>query len=560
MFNDVGFPRDSNNVSYCRYLFARKLFRTEVKRAKNQATAEYYVNFERLKNSNPRFSWKQIKLSNQTSTKLYTINGKSKINEITSDFQDHFNRLLNTPRIPNYDNEKSNSELYSLFDKLGENVNNSSDFYVSELDVSKAIKKLNQNKAKDPFQIQAEHLIFAPENEFLTYLTRLLNDLFNDENLPDLLSTSIIIPLAKSTRKSLKDPNNYRGISLIPILTKLMEQIILIKHPELTEHGPSQFGFTSRSSTTHAETVIYDTIRHYNNQGSPVYICSLDAEKAFDCCNWLKLFQKLNSESILPKTVIRTLIQLYMNGDATVRYQNHKSAPFKLSQGVRQGSILSPHLYNFYTKDILENIKSLNAGTYLPNMDTSIIAFADDIILLSPTLRGLQMMINKCVQKGCEHLIKFNDKTQFVISGRSPIPNPTITVNNVSIHPKRTLTHLGFEWINSITSNELTLKQHLTNRINKLWATTASLVSSGIRKLHPYSIATIYKTVIIPQLLYGLEIVDINQTATLQLNRCGRSSLKSLLGLSKYSKNYLLDLFHISEISTLILQRRGTTF
>ena len=57
-------------------------------------------------------------------------------------------------------------------------------------------------------------------------------------------------------------------------------------------------------------------------------------------------------------------------------------------------------------------------------------------------------------------------------------------------------------------------------------------------------------------MLYGLEIAEINQTTSLQLDRCGRSSLKSLLGLSKFSKNYLLDLLHIPEISTLILQRR----
>ena len=251
MFNlwrDAGFPRECNNVTYSRYVFARKVFRTQVKKEKNQATAKHYINIESLKQSKLKSFWRQIKLSNQSSTKLYTINGKTKINEITSDFQNHFNNLLNTPRIPNVNNKELNEELLCLLNELNKSIEK--DFYVTGLDVSKAIHNLNANKARDPFQLQAEHLMHAPENEFLSYITRLLNDLFREENLPECLSTSIIIPLAKSNKKSLKDPNNYRGISLIPIFTKLMEEIILIKCPQIKSHGSSQFGFTSSSSTT----------------------------------------------------------------------------------------------------------------------------------------------------------------------------------------------------------------------------------------------------------------------------------------------------------------------
>ena len=48
-------------------------------------------------------------------------------------------------------------------------------------------------------------------------------------------------------------------------------------------------------------------------------------------------------------------------------------------------------------------------------MDTAIIVFTDDIILLSPSLKGLQCIVDKCVKLGNEHLIEFKDKIQFVI-------------------------------------------------------------------------------------------------------------------------------------------------
>ena len=202
----------------------------------------------------------------------------------------------------------------------------------------------------------------------------------------------------------------------------------------------------------------------------------------------------------------------------------------------------------------------MESSTYLPGLDTSIIAFADDLISISPNIRGLQLMVDKCVEYGLDHLIKFNNKTQFVISGKPPIPNPSITINGNNVYPKENLLYLGFTWGNTSLSNILSLKQHKQERINKLWGTTASLISAGIKKLHPYSIAAIYRTIVIPQLLYGLEIVDISHTDLDHLDRQGRACFKSLLGLSKYSKNYLLDVFNVPEISSLIINRRVHLF
>ncbi|XP_065680476.1 kinesin light chain 2-like [Hydra vulgaris] len=87
---------------------------------------------------------------------------------------------------------------------------------------------------------------------------------------------------------------------------------------------PLQFGFTKSSSTLNVEFVISETIKHYNNNNSPVYLCSLDAEKA----------------------------------NASVSYLDCKSYPFYLRQGMRQRSILSPHFSNIYTQNLLETIQN----------------------------------------------------------------------------------------------------------------------------------------------------------------------------------------------------------
>ena len=90
--------------------------------------------------------------------------------------------------------------------------------------------------------------------------------------------------------------------------------------------------------------------------------------------------------------------------------------PARSDTRVRQVSILSPHLYNLCTEDLISCINRLQVGTVLSNkIDTSIIAFADDLLLISQTLKGLQLMLDKCVRYGLKHELKFNEqKTQFI--------------------------------------------------------------------------------------------------------------------------------------------------
>ena len=243
--------------------------------------------------------------------------------------------------------------------------------------------------------------------------------LFAQGDTPDCLSLTTLLPFVKSYKKSLKSANSYRGISLIPILTKILEYIILLKFPELTESHASQFGFKTCSSTQHAEFLISETLKEYNRKGSSVYLCSLDAEKAFDSCNWDILFEKLFYEKKLPLQVVKVLKSLYTKGVYQVNYNGKISYRFRAAQGVFQGSILSPHLYNIYTEELLKTIaSSTEAGTTLYNCYTGIIAYADDIILISPTISGLRNLLSKCQVYFSSTAITLNvEKTEFIKSG-----------------------------------------------------------------------------------------------------------------------------------------------
>ena len=290
----------------------------------------------------------------------------------------------------------------------------------------------------------------------------------------------------------------------------------------------------------------------YNNQNSLAYIC-LDAEKAIDTSNWLEVFKKIREKgTIVPPQITRFLIQLYLNSEAIIWYGNNHSNPFKLTQGIRQGSIMSPHLYNLYTEGLIMRINRLQIGTILPTkIDTSIIAFADDLLLISPTWKGLQLMLDECVRYGLAHGLKFNEKkTQFVVSGKSPLQNPTLHLDQDIITPCTEIKHLGFTC--SLKSNKMRIQQHVEKRICEMWATTSTMISAGARKFQPKSIVSLFKSIILSKPTYGMEKVNLSTSVQVKLNQQARCCLKSLPNVSTHSKNLIHKLFDIPEATNIV--------
>ncbi|XP_065643112.1 uncharacterized protein LOC136074699 [Hydra vulgaris] len=551
-WRDTGFVKDLSSHIFNQYLIARKNFRNAVKKAQNYNLYKKYIKIEMLKNTNPKNFWNTFRnIQTDANSKLFTINNKKDKESITREFADSFEKRLNTKSIT-HTAKSFQVPPCTKFDFV----------IISDEIIRTAISCLKLNKTKDAFGISAEHLKYLRCEALIEWLKKFFTFSLNHGQTPKSMSTSLIIPLAKSYKKSLTDPNNYRGISIIPIFTKLIEYIILIICPDLKEAHPLQFGFTKNSSTLHAEFVISETIKHYNNNNSPVYLCSLDAEKAFDSCNWDILFEKLYNNKKLPLYIVNTISSLYRESSASMSYLGCKSTPFYLTQGVRQGSILSPHLYNLYTQNLLETLQNESVvGTSINGNYTGVVAYADDIILLSSTLSGLQKLINICNIYTKENCIKLNaDKTEFLVTGTHQIKKCTITLNHQKIKLDNKLTHLGFIWDTKYSPIASLNRLNIDNRISHFRAVIQSLIQAGIRFVHPNSIVQLYKTLAVPTLTYGLELCDHKEMLLQKLDIVGRIALKSLLNVSNHSKNYIHPLFCIEDISIITQQNKINLF
>ena len=127
-------------------------------------------------------------------------------------------------------------------------------------------------------------------------------------------------------------------------------------------------------------------------------------------------------------------------------------------------------------------------------------------------------------------------------------------MESLKVNSKPEMKHLGFKW--GLKGNNLTLHKHKESRVSDLWSTTSSLVSSGANWFHPNSTSTIFRSVIIPKVLYGVEILDIDKYFDTLINNQCRNSLKSLWGISKHARNGLVKYYNLFDIMPDIKSRK----
>lgn len=104
----------------------------------------------------------------------------------------------------------------------------------------------------------------------------------------------------------------------------------------------------------------------YRDKNSSVLMCFIDASKAFDRINHGKLFNKLRQRGV-PKYIVRILAYWYAHQTMQVKWGNSVSALFGVGNGVRQGGILSPALFNLYMDDLSRQLRTCNTGCMIGN-------------------------------------------------------------------------------------------------------------------------------------------------------------------------------------------------
>ena len=212
--------------------------------------------------------------------------------------------------------------------------------------------------------------------------------------VPSQFQRGTIVPIAKDRIGDKGDLNNYRGITIAPIISKVFEHALHIVFEPFLTASALQFGFKKKSSTSLAIHCLKETINYYTSHGSNVYCSFLDASKAFDRLVHAGLFSKLLQRQV-SLILFNVIIAWYADLRCRVRWGDTFSDLFEIKAGVRPGGILSPAFYSIYVYELVAILSKMGIGCHLRDIFLSILLYAVDMALIAPSLCGLQKLLSQ---------------------------------------------------------------------------------------------------------------------------------------------------------------------
>ena len=175
-------------------------------------------------------------------------------------------------------------------------------------------------------------------------------------------------------------------------------------------------------------------------------MCSLDAAtKAFNKVNFVRLFKLLLQRNI-PSIVLRLTLDLYTRQSVKATWNCKKSFSFDVTNGVRQGGVLSPFLFNVYFDELLHCFQQNGIGRHTRTIFTGSLYYADDLLVLCPKNDNYMQLISYRIWR------HFNpSKTACMTFGnRHVCPDLHLYLNGTMLEWTDTLKHLG----NAITADQ----------------------------------------------------------------------------------------------------------
>ena len=198
-------------------------------------------------------------------------------------------------------------------------------------------------------------------------------------------------------------------------------------------------------------------IKYYTKENSPVYTCFLDASKAFDKINHYILFRKLLDRKT-PIVLVRILLFWYTNQTMCMKWGSCISRYFYVSNGVRQGGILSPKLYSVYVDDLSEYLVKSQIGCHIDSLCVNHVMYADDICLMAPSPAALLKLINICYDYSMQNNLSFNFSKSFCMVFKPrlyKLSSPSLYMSTEKLEYTNSTKYLGFTFSSDKDDNDM---------------------------------------------------------------------------------------------------------
>ncbi len=404
---------------------------------------------------------------------------------------------------------------------------------IDELEVCKVINSLRNGKAADLQGATSEQLKMLPAAGHQC-IAKILTEFIKNGKVPCEMKAGFKIPLPKPG-KDITEMANYRGITITSIYNKVLEHVILHNTEEKidTQTNSLQFGFSKGKSPTMASLCLSEAISESRDNKDHLYVATLDASKAFDVVDHNILKKKLHGLQ-LDADMWNIIDNLYSDCQEVVRWEGEFSRVYQVMQGVRQGGILSPHLYKMYINNLLDTMTEIRMGLTIGNVYIGTPTCADDLLLLSRDEHELQAMLMAAYEYSTQHKYAIHPQKSKVTHHQMKKGECTSAesrewrLGDELMATGNCYTHLGLEWEGGRRAPNIDKKVESARKV------TYALLGVGLHGRNGLDAASAYKviqTYVTPRLTYGLDCIVLLKKDYTTLELFYRKLLKQIQGL-----------------------------
>ncbi|CAF1083217.1 unnamed protein product [Brachionus calyciflorus] len=431
----INYSREQSTINKIIYKKAKNAFRKQQQNNIDLIRIKQFVKLNKRFKSNKKMFHGMVKKM------------KTEIIETTIDIEDakiEIRKLFNECEIPNMALEEENKKKIDEF--LKKNKDKCFNYVVDEENLRGILNKLPNGKAAGYNNITNEMIKYASNEKFIKILKLFYETIINHNVMPSNFNIGIVKLIIKDNKKEPDDVNNTRPLTISETWVNIFEKILLEEINKSIESSRNQFGFKSKSSCGHAGFYLKESILFNKRSHKKVFLCSIDASKAFDKVNRLILWGKLLDKIIA--CILRALIKYYSKLKLTIEINGVRTNFIRTNRGVKQGGPLSPCLFAIYVDDLSCLLNGTMIGIKIGIIIINNIFYADDILLLANDHNELNILLKITEKYGDDHEIKFNPiKTNFMVlfNGKNQ-ESCTISFQGKTIERVSKIKYLGV-WI-----------------------------------------------------------------------------------------------------------------
>ncbi|KAK3558100.1 hypothetical protein QTP86_009459 [Hemibagrus guttatus] len=404
-------------------------------------------------------------------------------------------------------------------------------------EVKKALKRMKTGKAVGPDDIPVEVWKCLGEAA-VEFLTSLFNRVLESERMPEEWRRSVLVPIFKN-KGDVQSCSNYRGIKLMSHTMKLWERVVEARLRKVVEICEQQYGFMPRKSTTDAIFALRILMEKYRDGQRELHCVFVDLEKAYDRVPREELWYCMRKSGVAEKYV-RVVQDMYERSRTVVRCAVGQTEEFKVEVGLHQGSALSPFLFAIVMDQLSEEVRQESPWTMM---------FADDIVICSESREQVEENLERWRFALERRGMKVSgSKTEYMCVNERE-GSGTVRLQGEEVKKVQEFKYLG----STVQSNGECGKevkkrvQAGWNGWRKVWGVLCD------RKISARIKGKVYRTVVRPAMLYGLETVSLRKRQESELEV---AELKMLSGAGRcprsvcvsrgYSRPTLGD--HVSKV------------